>query len=83
MRADSEVSALVRRCEDVTAGAVTSVPRRLGRSAPAQLPEAREFPNDAALFAALRAGQIDVAWTTTAAPDVPSEVVVLAGQARR
>ncbi len=72
----SDVSVLVRRCEDVSAGAVTSVPapRRSGTCA---LPEPREFPDDDTMFAALRAGQIDAAWTTTAAPDVPSEVVVL------
>ena len=29
------------------------------------------------MFAALRSGQINVAWTTTAAPDVPSEVLTL------
>jgi glycine betaine/choline ABC-type transport system substrate-binding protein len=41
------------------------------------LPKPREFPDAVAMFAALRAGDIDVAWTTTAAADVPSEVVVL------
>ena len=30
------------------------------------------------MFAALRAGSIDAAWTTTAAPDVPEDVAVLA-----
>ena len=72
----SDVSALARRCGDVTAGAVESVPRpsSLGTCA---LPEPREFADDVSMFAALRTGEIDVAWTTTAAPDVPSEVVVL------
>jgi glycine betaine/choline ABC-type transport system substrate-binding protein len=37
-----------------------------------------EFATDAALFAALRAGQINAAWTTTADPDIPGDVVVLA-----
>ena len=31
-----------------------------------------------ALFDALRAGQVNAAWTTTAAPDIPADVVVLA-----
>jgi glycine betaine/choline ABC-type transport system substrate-binding protein len=43
-----------------------------------RLPDAREFPTNTALFDALRAGQINVAWTTTADPGVPAEVVVLA-----
>jgi glycine betaine/proline transport system substrate-binding protein len=30
------------------------------------------------MFAALRSGQVTVAWTTTAAPDVPADVVILA-----
>ncbi len=42
------------------------------------MPPAREFPNDTALFDALRAGRINVAWTTTTDPDVPDEFVVLA-----
>ena len=41
------------------------------------LPEAREFPDDQALFAALRDGKIDVAWTSAAAPDVPEQVTRL------
>jgi glycine betaine/choline ABC-type transport system substrate-binding protein len=38
---------------------------------------AREFPDAGAMFAALRDGRINAAWTTTAAPNVPSEAVVL------
>ena len=30
------------------------------------------------MFAALRAGQLAAAWTTTAAPDIPADLVVLA-----
>ncbi len=41
------------------------------------MPRAREFPDRAALFNALRAGQINAAWTTTAAPDSPADLVVL------
>ncbi|MGB3355986.1 MAG: glycine betaine ABC transporter substrate-binding protein [Mycobacterium sp.] len=71
-----DVSAVVDRCEDVSVGAVTGTarPSSIGTCT---LPDAREFADDAGLFAALRSGQIDAAWTTTAAPDVPSEVVVL------
>jgi glycine betaine/choline ABC-type transport system substrate-binding protein len=72
----SDVSELARRCEKLSAGAVESVarPSTIGTC---PLPPPREFPDDVTMFAALRAGEIDVAWTTTAAPDVPSEVVVL------
>lgn len=71
-----DVTAVVRRCEDVSIGAVKGAqpPSALG---PCTLPKAREFPDEATLFASLQSGKIDAAWTTTAAPDVPSEVVVL------
>ncbi|PRC42195.1 hypothetical protein C6A85_000000111770, partial [Mycobacterium sp. ITM-2017-0098] len=72
----SDVSALVRRCGDVSVGAVKSAPRPSSVGT-CTLPTPREFPDDDTMYAALRAGQIDAAWTTTASPDVPSEVVVL------
>ncbi|MDF2823190.1 MAG: lipoprotein LpqZ [Mycobacterium sp.] len=74
---DSDVAALVSHCDDVRAGAVRGVatPSRVGRC---ELDVPREFPNDAALFAALKAGVVNVAWSTTADPDVPAEVVMLA-----
>ena len=42
-----------------------------------RLPAPREFPDAATLFAALRSGQVNAAWTSTAAPDVPDDAVVL------
>ncbi|CAN5410118.1 glycine betaine ABC transporter substrate-binding protein [soil metagenome] len=74
---DSDLSALVSHCDDVVAGTVrgNTPPSRVGTC---RLPAAREFAGDAALFDALRAGQVNVAWTTTADPGVPGEVVVLA-----
>jgi glycine betaine/choline ABC-type transport system substrate-binding protein len=41
----------------------------------------REFPSDTALFDALRAGKINAAWTTTAEPNIPPDVEVLADAA--
>ena len=41
------------------------------------MPRPREFPDNATLFAALQAGQINAAWTTAATPNIPSELVVL------
>jgi glycine betaine/choline ABC-type transport system substrate-binding protein len=37
----------------------------------------REYADSATLFAALRAGEINVAWTTTAAPYIPAELLML------
>lgn len=71
-----DVSALARRCEDVSVGAVASA-RRPVSIGTCRVPTPRVFPDVDTMYAALRAGQIDAAWTTTAAPDVPSEVVVL------
>ncbi|MGZ8801320.1 MAG: glycine betaine ABC transporter substrate-binding protein [Mycobacterium sp.] len=76
---DRDVSALLGRCGDVSVGAVTGAPRPLTVGT-CTLPKAREFADDAGMFASLRSGQIDAAWTTTAAPDVPSEVVVLSDE---
>ena len=75
--AGQDVSDVLPRCPDLTVGAVSgqSHPESLGTC---RLPAAREFADDAAMFAALRAGRLDAAWTTTAAPDVPEDVAVLA-----
>jgi glycine betaine/choline ABC-type transport system substrate-binding protein len=74
-----ELSAFVRHCPQLTLGkpARADVPSHVGPCAP---PPAREFADDTALFDALRGGQINAAWTTTADPDVPSGVVVLANR---
>jgi glycine betaine/choline ABC-type transport system substrate-binding protein len=70
------VSALVQHCTGLKVGAVAGAqpPSVVGTC---RLPDVREFPDTATLFAALRSGQVDVAWTSTAAPDVPDDVVVL------
>ncbi len=72
-----DVSALVRNCAGERVGGVSGarVPAAIGGC---RLPVAQTFPDDAALYAALRAGEIDAAWTTTAAPEVPADVIVLA-----
>jgi hypothetical protein len=43
-----------------------------------RLPDARQFPDETAMFDALREGHVTLAWTTTADPDVPAGVVLLA-----
>jgi glycine betaine/choline ABC-type transport system substrate-binding protein len=72
-----DVTALVRNCEGLSVGALSGAvtPTTVGSCT---LASPRGFRDPAALFAALRAGEIDVAWTSTAAPDVPDSVVVLA-----
>ena len=72
-----ELSELPGRCEGLLLGKVSGarVPASVG-SCPLEAP--REFPSGAAMFDALRAGQVTAAWTTTATPDTPADLVVLA-----
>lgn len=74
--AGGDVSTLARTCPDLVVGAVdaTLPPTRIGTCT---LPPSRRFPDAATMFAALRAGQVKAAWTSTAAAGVPSDVVVL------
>ena len=71
------LAALVAHCPGLTVGAVkgSRPPAAVGDCA---LPAPREFPDDATLFDAVRAGRITAAWTMTADPQVPAELVVLA-----
>lgn len=71
-----DLSALVKRCADIRSGMVadTGPPATVGGCA---LPKPREFPDREAMFNAVRAGQIDVGWTSTADPDLPDDLVVL------
>ncbi len=73
---DRDVSDALPRCSGLAVGAVRGEPgpESIGTC---RLAAARMFADDAALFAALEAGRIDAAWTTTASPNVPSDVVVL------
>ncbi|MDD4868369.1 MAG: glycine betaine ABC transporter substrate-binding protein [Mycobacterium sp.] len=75
--AGTGLSALPRHCDGLVMGAVA------GRGAPAsvgacRLPAPHEFPDEATMFAALRAGQLTAAWTTTADPGIPADLVPLA-----
>jgi glycine betaine/choline ABC-type transport system substrate-binding protein len=71
-----DVTAAVRNCTKVVAGALegTQPPSKVG---PCPMPKPHEFPDNPTLFAAVRAGQINAAWTSTATPNIPSELVVL------
>ncbi|SPM41385.1 Periplasmic glycine betaine/choline-binding (lipo)protein of an ABC-type transport system (osmoprotectant binding protein), partial [Mycobacterium numidiamassiliense] len=74
---NADLSLLPKHCDGLAVGLVT------GRRAPAaigscRLPAPREFPDDATMFAALRAGQVTAAWATTADPSIPGDLVSLA-----
>lgn len=73
----NDLSALAGHCDGLAAGIVTGFqpPPWVGTC---RMPAPREFPGGTQLWAALRAGQLTAAWTTTADPDVPAEFVVLA-----
>ncbi|MBS9535140.1 hypothetical protein KIH27_16250 [Mycobacterium sp. M1] len=71
---------LPRHCSGLTLGVVSGArtPATVGGC---RLPTAQQFPDDTALFSALRAKQISAAWTSTAAPRIPDDVVVLSDPA--
>ena len=72
-----DLTALVDNCPKVSVGAVRGArnPDAIGRCT---MPAAREFADESALFDALRGGAVTAAWTSTADPDVPADVLVLA-----
>ena len=74
-----DLAALVAHCSKLTVGAVrgSRPPAAVGACT---LPPAREFPDDTALFAALRTGRVTAGWVSTADPRVPAELVLLADQ---
>ena len=71
-----DLPALTKHCDGLVVGMVagTHAPSTVG---PCRMPVAREFPDGTAMFAALRAGQLAAAWTTTADPNIPGDLVVL------
>ncbi|KUI14044.1 hypothetical protein AU193_08410 [Mycobacterium sp. GA-1285] len=70
-----DVTAAVRNCDGLTIAAVADAPR------PATIgtckPKVVEFPEAAAAFDAVRSGRLPAAWTTTATPGVPPELLML------
>ncbi|BDX30848.1 ABC transporter substrate-binding protein [Mycobacterium antarcticum] len=71
-----DVAALVSHCPGLKVGKVVGE-RSPSTVATCRLPAAVEFPDAAALVAALRSGRIDAAWTSTVVPSTPDDVVVL------
>jgi osmoprotectant transport system substrate-binding protein len=72
-----DVTALVRHCVGLEVGAVSDAAAAPAAVGTCRLPVAREFPDPATLFASLRSGQVIAAWTSTAAPNLPDDAVVL------
>jgi osmoprotectant transport system substrate-binding protein len=70
-----DVTAAVRRCDELAVGEVVDA-RRASTVGTCAI-DSREFPGAAALFKALRIGQIEAAWTSTADPAIPVDAVVL------
>ena len=70
-----DVSAAVRNCGRLKVGQVVGAPR------PAAIgtckADVRGYPDGTTLFEALRSGQVNAAWTSTADPDIPVDAVVL------
>lgn len=73
----SDLRALPRHCDGLVVGAARGArtPAAVGTC---RMSAVHEFADDTALFGALRAGQVTAAWTSTAAPDTPDDLVVLA-----
>ena len=72
-----DVGAAVRNCDQLKVGQVEDGLRRPEVIGTCKVPKAHEYPDSATLFARLRAGQINVAWTSTAAPNIPTELLML------
>lgn len=73
----ADLSALPAHCDGLAIGAVAgfTAPAAVGSC---RLPAPRQFPSEAALFDAVRAGQPTAGWTTTADPASPGDLVTLA-----
>jgi glycine betaine/choline ABC-type transport system substrate-binding protein len=72
----SDLGTLPRHCDGLVVGSVAGAPTPSAVGS-CRLPAAREFADDAKLFAAVKAGEVTAAWTTTADPNVPADLVVL------
>lgn len=75
--ASADLTTLPQHCAGLDVGAVA------GRRPPAtvgtcRLPAPREFPDETALFGAIRAGRLTAGWASTADPGVPADLVALA-----
>ena len=72
----SDLNTLPRHCDGLVVGSVAGAPTPSAVGS-CRLPAAREFADGAKLFAAVKVGEVTAAWTTTADPNVPADLVVL------
>jgi osmoprotectant transport system substrate-binding protein len=70
-----DVSAAVRNCGGLKVGYVVGAPRPVAIGTCRA--DVREYPDGTRLFEALRSGQVNAAWTSTADPAIPADAVVL------
>ena len=68
-----DLTAATRNCDKLEVGQVAGAARPdvIGTCKP---PKPREYPDRAALFEAVRAGKVNAAWTSTAAPEHPHRI---------
>jgi glycine betaine/choline ABC-type transport system substrate-binding protein len=71
-----DVTAAVRHCDQLEPGQLRDAPRPAALGT-CRVPAGRQFPDTTSMFAALKAGQINAAWTSTAAPNIPTELLTL------
>ncbi|WP_434085011.1 glycine betaine ABC transporter substrate-binding protein [Mycobacterium paraterrae] len=72
----SDLGVLARHCDGLAIGSVAGAPTP-SVVGTCRLPASREFETEAALFAAVKSGELTAAWTTTTDPSVPTDLVVL------
>lgn len=73
----SELAVLPHHCDRLVVGRLAGA-QPAARVGSCRLPPPHAFPDDSAMFAALRAGELTAAWTSTADPDIPDDLIVLA-----
>ncbi|MGZ8747705.1 MAG: hypothetical protein ACXWZ2_11955 [Mycobacterium sp.] len=71
-----DLTAATRNCDKLEVGQVAGAVRP-DVIATCKPPKPREYPDRATLFAAVRAGKVNAAWTSTAAPNIPPELLML------
>ncbi|MBY0289279.1 MAG: hypothetical protein K2X52_19380 [Mycobacteriaceae bacterium] len=74
-----DLTAATRNCDKLKVGEVKDESRAPGPHVigTCKLSRTREYPDPATLFEAVLAGTINAAWTSTAAPDIPGELLML------
>ena len=72
----SDLGVLATHCDGLTLGSISNAPTPSAIGG-CRLPAGHEFSDDATLFAAVKSGEVTAAWTTTADPNVPADLVVL------